>query len=106
MAPRGVLIYRGDYWQCGLVIPKGGIDDIRRRGLDALRGELLRVAPFLRDRVSEVRSWEDVKLLTVEVDRLQQWYRPGLLCFEGWPALGRVPARLIGIGFRPEHVHT
>ena len=187
-----VLIYRGDYWQCGFVIPKGGFDEIRGSGLDALRSEIARIAPFLGDRVRELREWEDIRLLTVKVDRLRRWYRPGLLCIgdaahamspvggvginlaiqdavaaanilapalqagvlstnhlrkvqrrrvvptrltqafqiflqehvirasldggertrlplalrllERWPALRRIPARLIGLGFRPEHV--
>lgn len=187
-----VLIYRGDYWQCGLVIPKGSVEGIRSRGIDALQREVAEAAPFLRDRVGELGSWEDVSLLTVKVDRLRQWYRPGLLCIgdaahamspvggvginlaiqdavaaanllaaplregtvspahlrrvqrrralptrltqalqvfvqdhvirpslenreaqvepwpvrslERWPALRRIPARLIGLGFRPEHV--
>jgi 2-polyprenyl-6-methoxyphenol hydroxylase-like FAD-dependent oxidoreductase len=189
-----VMIYRSDYWQCGFIIPKGAIDEIRRRGLESFRGEIAAIAPFLGDRVSELRDWDDVKLLTVAVDRLRQWYRPGLLCIgdaahamspvggvginlaiqdavaaanilarplrEGslatddlrkvqerrmlptritqglqvfiqervivkvigsqeklslawplrllrrWPFLRRIPARLVGIGFRPEHVRT
>jgi 2-polyprenyl-6-methoxyphenol hydroxylase-like FAD-dependent oxidoreductase len=187
-----VMIDRGDYWQCAFVIPKGGYDDVRRRGLPELRQEVARVAPFLADRVGELAGWDDVKLLTVAVDRLRRWYRPGLLCIgdaahamspiggigvnlaiqdavatanilagplrqgpaavdrlravqrrrelptrltqrvqvvaqtriisrvlagarmtslplplrllRDWPFLRRIPARLIGIGFRPEHV--
>ena len=75
-----VMINRGDYWQCAFVIPKGGIDDIRRRGLPAFREGIAELAPMLRDSVHELRSWDDVKLLTVAVDRLRRWYRPGLLC--------------------------
>src|SRR3712207_1451336 len=75
-----VLLDRGDYWQCAFVIPKGALDGIRRRGLPAFRDELARLAPALRDRVQEVRDWEDAKLLTVSVDRLRTWWRPGLLC--------------------------
>jgi 2-polyprenyl-6-methoxyphenol hydroxylase-like FAD-dependent oxidoreductase len=189
-----VLLYRDDYWQCAFVIPKGGYDEIRRRGLEALREEIAALVPFLRDRVGELHDWDDIKLLTVIVDRLRRWYRPGLLCIgdaahamspiggvginlaiqdavaaansltrplrEGrvsvddlrkverrrllptrvtqrvqvliqdrilgrvlgsrqklrlpwalkllrrWPALRRIPARLIGIGIRPEHVET
>jgi 2-polyprenyl-6-methoxyphenol hydroxylase-like FAD-dependent oxidoreductase len=74
------LIDRGDYWQCAYVIPKGGFEEIRRRGLPALRDAIARLAPFFRDRVGELKDWSDVKLLTVKVDRLRQWYRPGLLC--------------------------
>ena len=75
-----VLLDRGDYWQCAFVIPKGTLEGIRRRGLPAFRDELVRLAPFLRDRVQEVRGWDDAKLLTVSVDRLRTWWRPGLLC--------------------------
>jgi 2-polyprenyl-6-methoxyphenol hydroxylase-like FAD-dependent oxidoreductase len=75
-----VTIPRGEHWQCGYVIPKGGIEEIRARGLPALREDLATIAPFLRDRVDELRDWNDVKLLTVRVDRLRRWYRPGLLC--------------------------
>ncbi|MGE5271180.1 MAG: FAD-dependent oxidoreductase [Thiohalocapsa sp.] len=75
-----VTLDRGDYWQCAFVIKKGGYEEVRARGLVALRADLARVAPFLRDRVGELRDWEDVKLLTVTVDRLQRWWRPGLLC--------------------------
>jgi 2-polyprenyl-6-methoxyphenol hydroxylase-like FAD-dependent oxidoreductase len=75
-----VMLDRGDYWQCAYVIPKGGFEEIRRRGLDAFRDAVAEIAPFLRDRVGELRGWDDVKLLTVMVDRLQRWYRPGLLC--------------------------
>ncbi len=75
-----VLIDRGDYWQCGFVIPKGGFADIQRRGLTALREEIGRVVPFLADRANELTDWNDVKLLTVAVDRLAKWHCPGLLC--------------------------
>lgn len=75
-----VTIDRGDYWQCGLVIAKGGFDGLKQRGLDALRDDITAIAPFLRDRVGELRDWGDVKLLTVAIDRLRRWYRPGLLC--------------------------
>jgi 2-polyprenyl-6-methoxyphenol hydroxylase-like FAD-dependent oxidoreductase len=75
-----VMLDRGDYWQTGLVIRKGGADEIRQKGLEALRASVLELAPFLKDRVSELRSWDDVKLLTVKVERLQKWWRPGLLC--------------------------
>jgi 2-polyprenyl-6-methoxyphenol hydroxylase-like FAD-dependent oxidoreductase len=75
-----VLIDRGDYWQVAYVIPKGGYEEIHRRGLPALRTAIVTLAPFLENRVAELREWEDVKLLTVRVDRLSRWYQPGLLC--------------------------
>jgi 2-polyprenyl-6-methoxyphenol hydroxylase-like FAD-dependent oxidoreductase len=187
-----VLLNREDYWQCAFVIPKGAADEIRQRGLPAFREQIASLVPFLRDRVDELRDWKDISLLTVAVDRLTQWSRPGLLCigdaahamspiggvginlaiqdavaaanilgpvlmqgtptqhdldavqkrrmfptratqrlqlivqnniirrvlastkpltlpwffklFERFPYLRRVPARLVGIGFRPEHV--
>ncbi len=164
-----VMLNREDYYQCGFVIRKGGIEQVKQRGLELFRQEIVSMAPFLSDRVSELRDWEDIKLLTVAVDRLRKWYRPGLLCigdaahamspiggvginlaiqdavaaanilaerlvrgtatvvdlqrvqlrrefptrlpwplklFNRWPFLRRIPARVIGIGFRAEHVRT
>jgi 2-polyprenyl-6-methoxyphenol hydroxylase-like FAD-dependent oxidoreductase len=189
-----VMLDRGDYWQCAYVIPKGGFEEVRRQGLGAFREAVVEIAPFLHNRVGELKDWDDIKLLTVVVDRLRRWYKPGLLCIgdaahamspiggvginlavqdavaaanllaaplrEGrvttadlrrvqrrrelptrltqrlqvfiqdrvisrvlanrkslslpwplrlvrrWPSLRRIPARLIGMGFRPEHVRT
>lgn len=189
-----IMINRGQYWQCAFVIPKGGFNELRRKGLEAFRLAIVALKPSLSTRVHEITSWDDVKLLTVRVDRLKQWYRPGVLCIgdaahamspiggvgvnlavqdavatanilaapllEGrvteedlrkvqkrrllpteltqalqvfiqnrvvtnvltmtrqpkpplfarmmdrFPFLRRLPARLIGMGFRPEHVHT
>src|SRR6266852_1182183 len=75
-----VLLNREDYWQLAYVIPKGSADELRRQDPEVLRADLARLAPFLADRVSELRDWNDVKLLTVAVDRLSKWSRPGLLC--------------------------
>ena len=75
-----VMLNRGDYWRCAFVIAKGGFDQIRARGLPALREEIAGLAPYLRDRVDELKDWSDVKLLSVSVDRLRAWHRPGLLC--------------------------
>jgi 2-polyprenyl-6-methoxyphenol hydroxylase-like FAD-dependent oxidoreductase len=74
------LIDRGAYWQCAYVIPKGTFAELRERGLDEFRRQIITIVPFLRDRVAEIGSWSDVKLLTVRLDRLRRWYRPGLLC--------------------------
>ena len=189
-----VMIDREDYWQCGFVIRKGAADEIRKQGIEQFREDVARLEPFLRDRVSELRNWNNVSLLTVKVDRLRQWWRPGLLCIgdaahamspvggvginlaiqdavaaanilpaklsagtltdrdlaavqrrrqfptratqwlqilvqnnvisrvlgsttpfavpaplrlmQRWPSLRRIPARVIGMGFRPEHVRT
>jgi 2-polyprenyl-6-methoxyphenol hydroxylase-like FAD-dependent oxidoreductase len=188
-----VMLDRGAYWQCGFVIRKGGHDAVRSAGLEAFRRDIAALAPFAADRVNEIADWDQVKLLTVAVDRLRTWYREGLLCigdaahamspvggvginlaiqdavaasnllvepllnnrltsrdlervqqrrmfptratqslqvfvqnhilgralgnprvslpwplrlFNRWPILRRLPARVIGIGFRPEHVAT
>ena len=188
-----VMLNRGDYWQCGYLIRKGEFENIKRRGIEQFRDDIISVAPFVGERISELRDWERIKLLTVRVDRLRKWYRPGLLCigdaahamspiggvginlaiqdavaaanilaerlarqtvsltdlqrvqlrrefptrmtqalqvflqnnvisgvlgnpqfhlpwpmklFNRWPFLRRIPARLVGIGFRAEHVKT
>jgi 2-polyprenyl-6-methoxyphenol hydroxylase-like FAD-dependent oxidoreductase len=188
-----VMLNRGTYWQCALIIPKGTYDELRARGLPAFRAQLADLAPFLRGRIEELADWERIKLLTVVVDRLKRWWRPGLLCIgdaahamspiggvginlaiqdavaaanilakalqtqgaddhklaavqkrrefptratqrmqiliqnnvitrvlgssriqarwilklvDRWPLLQRIPARLVGVGFRPEHVKT
>lgn len=75
-----IMLNRGDYWQCGFVIPKGSRDQLQGRGLPAFRDAVAQLAPFMADRVGELHDWEPIKLLTVQVDRLRQWYRPGLLC--------------------------
>lgn len=74
------MINRGSYWQCAYVIPKGGMQALQLRGLDAFKADLLKVAPLFADRVHLLASWDDIKLLSVTVDRLERWYRPGLLC--------------------------
>jgi 2-polyprenyl-6-methoxyphenol hydroxylase-like FAD-dependent oxidoreductase len=189
-----IMIDRENYWQCGFVIAKGAADELRKRGIEQFREDIVRLEPLLRDRVGELRDWDDVSLLTVKVDRLKQWSRPGLLCIgdaahamspvggvginlaiqdavatanilaaklstgaitdddlaavqrrrefptratqrlqvaiqngvirrvlassqpltlpwplrlmQHWPLLRRIPARVIGMGFRPEHVRT
>jgi len=189
-----VLLNRDTYWQCAFVITKGEAENTRNRGLEAFRREIVDLEPFLADRVAELRDWHDVSLLTVAVDRLEQWARPGLLCIgdaahamspiggvginlaiqdavatanllgeplrrgspsleqllavqrrrtfptkatqrmqvaiqnnaiqkvlanqeplrlpwilrmlRRWPILRRIPARLVAVGFRPEHIHT
>ncbi len=76
-----VLLNRETYWQCAFVIPKGKAEEVRQKGIAAFRQEIVQLEPFLRDRVDELRDWDqDIKLLTVSVDRLERWYRPGLLC--------------------------
>ncbi|HEX8621277.1 MAG TPA: FAD-dependent oxidoreductase [Allosphingosinicella sp.] len=73
------LIDRGDYWQCAYVFPKGMADEVRAGGIETFRDEVAALGPILRDRIDAVRSWDDVKLLSVSLDRLERWHRPGLL---------------------------
>jgi len=189
-----VMIDRGDYFQCGFLVHKGGFEELQQGGLGNFRDAIGMLAPFMRDRVNELKDWNQVSLLTVKVDHLLRWYRPGLLCIgdaahamspvggvginlaiqdavatanilaeplrqrtatighlravqyrrefparvtqrgqvviqnnvmtrilgtsghltapwpvrliNRWPLLQRIPARLVGIGVRPEHVHT
>jgi 2-polyprenyl-6-methoxyphenol hydroxylase-like FAD-dependent oxidoreductase len=75
-----VMLNRNDYWQCAYVIPKGSADDVKRGGLDKFRRSIGELSPFTLDRLDEIESWDNVKLLTVVVDRLRSWCRPGLLC--------------------------
>jgi 2-polyprenyl-6-methoxyphenol hydroxylase-like FAD-dependent oxidoreductase len=75
-----VTIHRGDYWQCAFVIPKGSAEQLKACGLENFREQIVQLVPYFRDRVGEIKSWDDVKLLTVKVDRLEKWYKPGLLC--------------------------
>ncbi len=91
-----VMIDRGDYWQCALVIRKGAFDGIQSRGIGSLRADIVQMNPFLSDRVEELKTWDDVKLLTVQVDRLRNWYRDGLLCI-GDAAHAMSPVAGVGI---------
>jgi 2-polyprenyl-6-methoxyphenol hydroxylase-like FAD-dependent oxidoreductase len=75
-----VMFDRGDYWQCAYVIPKGGIERVKSEGLEAFRGQVVEMSPFLSDRVDELKTCDDIKLLSVTVDRLKKWWRPGLIC--------------------------
>jgi 2-polyprenyl-6-methoxyphenol hydroxylase-like FAD-dependent oxidoreductase len=91
-----VLLQRSDYWQCAYVIRKGTLEQRQQHGLPAFRKEIAHNAAFLRDRVDEVQSWNDVKLLTVKLDHLRTWWRPGLLCI-GDSAHAMSPVGGVGI---------
>ena len=75
-----VTIERGDYFQCAYVVPKGGYKPIRARGIQSFRERIVSIAPMMGDRVQALKDWDDIKLLSVSVDRLQQWWKPGMLC--------------------------
>ena len=91
-----VLLDRGDYWQCGFVIQKGGFDEIKTRGLEQFQNDIVSFAGFLRDRVAELDDWSKIKLLTVQINRLRDWCRDGLLCI-GDSAHAMSPAGGVGI---------
>jgi 2-polyprenyl-6-methoxyphenol hydroxylase-like FAD-dependent oxidoreductase len=91
-----VLLDRGDYWQAGFVIPKGGFDEIKARGLAQFQKDIVSFAGFLRDRVTELDDWSKIKLLTVQINRLRDWYHDGLLCI-GDSAHAMSPAGGVGI---------
>jgi 2-polyprenyl-6-methoxyphenol hydroxylase-like FAD-dependent oxidoreductase len=91
-----IMVDREQYWQCGYVIPKGAAEEIRQLGIEKFREEITSLAPFLHDRVGELRDWNDISLLTVKVDRLKKWFRPGLLCI-GDSAHAMSPVGGVGI---------
>ena len=91
-----ILIDRAEYFQAGLIVPKGSYEDVRAAGLAAFRESIRRIAPFLDGRVDEIQSWDQVKVLTVQLNRLQRWYREGLLCI-GDAAHAMSPAGGVGI---------
>jgi 2-polyprenyl-6-methoxyphenol hydroxylase-like FAD-dependent oxidoreductase len=91
-----IVINRGDYSQAGLIIPKGSFEQIKSEGLDVLRETIARIAPYLSDRVGELQNWDQIKLLTVQINRLRKWYQPGLLCI-GDAAHAMSPAGGVGI---------
>jgi 2-polyprenyl-6-methoxyphenol hydroxylase-like FAD-dependent oxidoreductase len=91
-----ILINRGGYFQCGMIVPKGSFEQLKQHGLDAFREEIRRIAPYLGERVNELESWDRVKLLTVQINRLLRWHLPGLLCI-GDAAHAMSPAGGVGI---------
>jgi 2-polyprenyl-6-methoxyphenol hydroxylase-like FAD-dependent oxidoreductase len=93
-----VTIPRGDYYQAGMLIPKGGFDGIRAAGIPEFRARVLRAAPFLASAVAAITDWEQVRLLTVQVNRLDRWWLPGLLCI-GDAAHAMSPAFGVGVNY-------
>jgi len=91
-----ILINRSDYFQAGLIVKKGSYDEIKARGIEAFRADIRQIAPYLGERVNELQDWEQIKILTVQINRLQRWYRPGLLCI-GDAAHAMSPAGGVGI---------
>jgi 2-polyprenyl-6-methoxyphenol hydroxylase-like FAD-dependent oxidoreductase len=91
-----ILINRGDYFQAGLIIRKGALEQIQAKGLDAFRHSIAQIAPYLRDRVGELEDWKQIQLLTVQINRLHRWHLPGLLCI-GDAAHAMSPAGGVGI---------
>jgi 2-polyprenyl-6-methoxyphenol hydroxylase-like FAD-dependent oxidoreductase len=91
-----ILINRGEYFQAGLIIRKGTLEQIKAEGLAAFRQNISQIAPYLRDRVDEIEDWGQINLLTVQINRLRRWYLPGLLCI-GDAAHAMSPAGGVGI---------
>jgi 2-polyprenyl-6-methoxyphenol hydroxylase-like FAD-dependent oxidoreductase len=91
-----VMLNRGDYWQCAFVIAKGALESIKARGLERFRATIGGLLPFAKDRMGELSSWDDIKLLTVQVNRLERWCREGLLCI-GDAAHAMSPVGGVGI---------
>jgi 2-polyprenyl-6-methoxyphenol hydroxylase-like FAD-dependent oxidoreductase len=91
-----IMLNRGEYWQCGFVIPKGSLDQLQKQGLQAFRDSVAQLVPFAADRVGDLQNWDTIKLLTVRVDRLTQWHRPGLVCI-GDAAHAMSPVGGVGI---------
>jgi 2-polyprenyl-6-methoxyphenol hydroxylase-like FAD-dependent oxidoreductase len=91
-----ILINRADYFQAGLIIPKGSYDSIKARGMDSFRADIRQIAPWLDERVNELHDWDQIKILTVQINRLRRWHKPGLLCI-GDAAHAMSPAGGVGI---------
>jgi len=75
-----VMINRSDYWQCAFIVVKDGFENVKKRGMEEFRQSITQLVPFTKERVREFKNWEQVKLLSVSIDHLKKWYRPGVLC--------------------------
>lgn len=93
-----VTIPRDGYYQAGMLIPKGSYPAMRKAGLEEFRARIVRVAPFLAEVVGSIADWEQVRLLTVQVNRLSRWWQPGLLCI-GDAAHAMSPAFGVGVNY-------
>ena len=91
-----VMINRGDYFQAGLIIRKGSFEDLKRSGIPSFQSHIRRIAPYLGERTKEIQDWDQVKLLSIQINRLERWYRPGLLCI-GDAAHAMSPVGGVGI---------
>jgi 2-polyprenyl-6-methoxyphenol hydroxylase-like FAD-dependent oxidoreductase len=91
-----ILINRHDYFQAGLIVRKGSFESLKQKGMEAFRGAIVKIAPFLEGRVDELQDWNQISLLSVQINRLKQWSRPGLLCI-GDAAHAMSPAFGVGI---------
>jgi 2-polyprenyl-6-methoxyphenol hydroxylase-like FAD-dependent oxidoreductase len=91
-----ILINRGDYFQCGFLIRKGSFEQVKANGLDRFRQTIRQIAPYLGDRVEELKDWDQIKLLSVQINRLRRWHAPGVLCI-GDAAHAMSPAGGVGI---------
>jgi 2-polyprenyl-6-methoxyphenol hydroxylase-like FAD-dependent oxidoreductase len=91
-----VLLDRDDYFQVGFIIRKGTLDEIKQRGFPAFHADIVEIAPFLQERITELDDWSKIKLLTVQINRLRHWAREGLLCI-GDSAHAMSPAGGVGI---------
>jgi 2-polyprenyl-6-methoxyphenol hydroxylase-like FAD-dependent oxidoreductase len=91
-----ILINRGDYFQSGVIIRKGSFEELKQQGIDAFRRNIQQIAPYLGERVEALQDWDQIKLLSVQLNRLRQWHQPGLLCI-GDAAHAMSPAGGVGI---------
>jgi 2-polyprenyl-6-methoxyphenol hydroxylase-like FAD-dependent oxidoreductase len=93
-----ITIPRGDYYQAGILIKKGGLDDLRAAGLEALRKKITDIAPVLAPVTGTITSWDQIKLLSVQINRLERWYRPGFIAI-GDAAHAMSPVGGVGVNY-------